>query len=254
VKTLRYYDKLGLLKPAFIDSNTGYRYYTDEQISQIYAILSYKKAGLSGEEMKQLLSKEYSQKELLQICKARLEKERVNLSEQISHIDTLLKQAESEENGIVVKTVPEYTSCCCCGYVKDVSHIPAFMKNCHLEIRRLQPDVRFAEPDYCCVIYPQEEYREKDIFIEYAQAVQSFDKQSEIVKIKKLEEVKVVSVTHYGKYETLSSSYLKAVEWAAKNGYILRGDVRERYIHGSWDHRQENQWETEVQLPIKEKR
>lgn len=29
VKTLRYYDKVGLLKPAFVDSFTGYRYYTN---------------------------------------------------------------------------------------------------------------------------------------------------------------------------------------------------------------------------------
>ena len=34
IKALRYYDKLGLLKPAFTDSTTLYRYYTEEQILQ----------------------------------------------------------------------------------------------------------------------------------------------------------------------------------------------------------------------------
>lgn len=250
VKTLRYYDKIGLLKPSFIDEETGYRYYTEEQTSQIYAILSYKKAGLSNDEIKKLLVEKYSQKEFLEVCKARLEKEKFAISERIGYIEKLLKQEEREEKNIVVKSVPSYTTCCFCGYVKDVSHIPAFMKNCHLEIHRLKPDVRYAEPDYCCVIYPQDEYREKDIFIEYAQAVQSFEKESEILKIKKLEEVQVVSVMHYGSYDTLSASYLKAVEWARKNGYILRGDVREQYIHGTWDNCKENEWETEVQLPI----
>ena len=56
IKTLRYYDKIGLLKPSFIDIHTGYRYYTDEQISEIHAILSYKKAGLSNADIKNLLS------------------------------------------------------------------------------------------------------------------------------------------------------------------------------------------------------
>ena len=32
VKTLRYYDKVGLLKPAFVDSETSYRYYSEAQL------------------------------------------------------------------------------------------------------------------------------------------------------------------------------------------------------------------------------
>lgn len=39
VKTLRYYDKVGLLKPAFTDSVTSYRYYTEEQLETMRRIL-----------------------------------------------------------------------------------------------------------------------------------------------------------------------------------------------------------------------
>lgn len=38
IKSLRYYDRIGVLKPAYIDSNTGYRYYTYSQLSIIEAI------------------------------------------------------------------------------------------------------------------------------------------------------------------------------------------------------------------------
>jgi len=31
VKTLRYYDEIGLLKPAHVDRFTGYRYYSVDQ-------------------------------------------------------------------------------------------------------------------------------------------------------------------------------------------------------------------------------
>ncbi len=31
-KTLRHYDKKGILKPAYIDQKTGYRYYSKEQL------------------------------------------------------------------------------------------------------------------------------------------------------------------------------------------------------------------------------
>ncbi|MFE0558831.1 MerR family DNA-binding transcriptional regulator [Paenibacillus sp. NPDC058910] len=32
IKTLRYYDELGLLKPAHVDEQSGYRYYSEEQL------------------------------------------------------------------------------------------------------------------------------------------------------------------------------------------------------------------------------
>ncbi|WP_066369112.1 MerR family DNA-binding transcriptional regulator [Neobacillus fumarioli] len=31
VETLRHYDKIGLLKPYYVDPNTGYRYYSTYQ-------------------------------------------------------------------------------------------------------------------------------------------------------------------------------------------------------------------------------
>lgn len=250
IKTLRYYDKIGLLKPAFIDVNTGYRYYTEEQILKIHAILSYKKAGLSNAEINRLLSEPYAQKELLAVCKERLQKEVAELTDRISYIEKLLGRQEFVEYEVSVKNVSACKSYCCCGYVSDVSHIPAFIRNCHREIRSVDPTVRFPDPDYCCIIYPNDEYREKNIFVEYVQSVEEFGKGNEIVKRKELEAVHVVSVTHYGNYDTLSDAYLRAVEWAKKNGYVLRGDVRERYIHGMWDRENEKEWQTEVQLPI----
>lgn len=38
IKSLRYYDKIGVLKPAFVDPDTGYRYYTFAQLSITEAI------------------------------------------------------------------------------------------------------------------------------------------------------------------------------------------------------------------------
>ncbi|KOS63769.1 hypothetical protein AN161_04020 [Lysinibacillus sp. FJAT-14222] len=42
VKTLRYYDQLNLLKPAYTDKFTGYRYYSADQMFQIHRILAFK--------------------------------------------------------------------------------------------------------------------------------------------------------------------------------------------------------------------
>ena len=55
ISLLRYYDKVGLLVPEYIDSFTGYRYYSEEQISVFYRITALKKAGFSISEIKIIL-------------------------------------------------------------------------------------------------------------------------------------------------------------------------------------------------------
>ena len=44
-QTLRYYDSVGLLKPAEVDSWTGYRYYNEEQAVTFVKIRNLQKAG-----------------------------------------------------------------------------------------------------------------------------------------------------------------------------------------------------------------
>lgn len=53
VKTLRYYDEIGLFKPIEIDLFTGYRYYSDEQLDDLNLILKLKEASFSLEEIKE---------------------------------------------------------------------------------------------------------------------------------------------------------------------------------------------------------
>ena len=55
IKTLRYYDKVGLLKPAFVDPETSYRYYSQEQLDVLHQILVYKNIGIPTAEILRLL-------------------------------------------------------------------------------------------------------------------------------------------------------------------------------------------------------
>ena len=49
LKTLRYYDTIGLLKPSYIDEVNGYRYYTSKQLPILHQILALREAGFSLE-------------------------------------------------------------------------------------------------------------------------------------------------------------------------------------------------------------
>src|SRR5690349_13499337 len=75
VKTLRYYDELGLLKPAHVDHFTGYRYYSADQLPQLNRILALKDLGFSLEptQMREiLLMKQIELRQRVQDDQARL--------------------------------------------------------------------------------------------------------------------------------------------------------------------------------------
>jgi len=55
IKTLRYYDEMDLLKPAYINPETGYRYYAPEQFYLIDIIKYGKRLELSLDEIKSMM-------------------------------------------------------------------------------------------------------------------------------------------------------------------------------------------------------
>lgn len=52
VKTLRYYDEIGLFKPKEVDIFSNYRYYLDSQIADIKLIMELKSCGFTLEDIK----------------------------------------------------------------------------------------------------------------------------------------------------------------------------------------------------------
>ena len=57
-KTLRHYDNIGLLRPAHISGETGYRYYEVSQFRDMFFILKCKDYGFTLDEISSLLHAE----------------------------------------------------------------------------------------------------------------------------------------------------------------------------------------------------
>ena len=82
VRTLHYYDEIGLLKPSFVDRMTGYRYYDDVSLLRMQEILFYRELDFSLKSIKDILSSPghdkakalKEQKRLLILKKERLER------------------------------------------------------------------------------------------------------------------------------------------------------------------------------------
>ena len=82
-QTLRFYDRIGLLTPAKVDSWTGYRYYEEEQTIRFVKIKNLQRADFSIEEIKTLL--EAGDDSLMQAFERKIAEQRKKL-EQIREI------------------------------------------------------------------------------------------------------------------------------------------------------------------------
>ncbi len=56
---------------------------------------------------------------------------------------------------------------------------------------------------------------------------------------------------HKGPYKKLPEAYAFALNWIEDNGYTIIGNPRESYIDGIWNKESDEDWLTEVQMPIK---
>ena len=55
IRTLHFYDEIGLLKPAYCGDN-NYRYYEEEQLLMLQQILFYRELGLQLNDIQRVLS------------------------------------------------------------------------------------------------------------------------------------------------------------------------------------------------------
>jgi DNA-binding transcriptional MerR regulator len=58
IATLRYYDQYGLLKPNALDPDTGYRYYSLDQLPRLNRILALKELDFPLEQIARLLEED----------------------------------------------------------------------------------------------------------------------------------------------------------------------------------------------------
>ena len=95
IRTLRYYDELGLLKPTAV-TEAGYRLYSDKDLERLQEIKFFKEMDLSLEKIKQLLEDpSIDRHEILLMQQAVLEKKRNRLNGIIELIQDVRKEVNT---------------------------------------------------------------------------------------------------------------------------------------------------------------
>lgn len=92
VRTLHYYDEIGLLSPACVDKSTGYRYYDESSLLRMQEILFYRELDFSLSSIKEMLSSpDYDKNRALKEQKHLLILKKERLERLISAVDDAMK-------------------------------------------------------------------------------------------------------------------------------------------------------------------
>lgn len=248
VKTLRFYEAEGLLIPAFVDEQTGYRYYETSQLAQAAEIKKWRQLDFSVEEIKAFL-KNKSFKDALFQKSFELQEKQTEINKKLSIIHYLMEDNKMKYQPII-KEIPETLVYSEERILKDYSEVTNLVLESASECLRLNPNIECVKPDYSFCEYLDGEYHDKNIMTRYSQAVVEAGKENERIKFRVLPRTKAICIYHKGAYEDLDEAYAYIMEYAEKNGYKVIGFARECYIDGIWNKENKEDWLTEIQLPI----
>jgi DNA-binding transcriptional MerR regulator len=92
VRTLHYYDETGLLKPAFVDEQNGYRFYDENSLARMQEILFYRELDFPLKDILKILSSpDYDRKKALEAQKELMILKKNRIEKLISALDDAVK-------------------------------------------------------------------------------------------------------------------------------------------------------------------
>src|SRR5260370_900819 len=111
-RLLQYYDEIGLLKPARIDTHTGYRYYSATQLPRLNRILALRDLGLSLDHIAVMMQADVSDVEIhgmLLMKKAELEQ---TLRKDVHHaVNFHVRYISLHHHGNVIQGKSQVSQC-----------------------------------------------------------------------------------------------------------------------------------------------
>lgn len=253
IKTLHYYDEIGLLKPEFIDEETGYRYYSSNQSYVLYRIRFLKQLGFNLEDIQQIIQGESKEGFFLQ-KKLELLEEISDKAKMLGQIEYYLLQSQNEPNEyeVLLKELPE------CIVLSRRITIPRY-ENLFEEMGKSEKIIQHlkctkTKPSYCFNIYHNKEYKEENVDVEICESVTTLGKNGEDYSFIVKPAIETAAyVLHKGSYSELPKAYFALTSWIEANQYEVIDLPRESYIEGMWNETEVNNWLTEIQFPVLKK-
>jgi DNA-binding transcriptional MerR regulator/effector-binding domain-containing protein len=250
VKTLRHYHQVGLLEPATVNPDTGYRYYSAGQIPTAQVIRRLRDLEMPVADVKAVLAAADAPARNALIA-AHLDRLEAELAQTRAAVDSLrsLLQPPADAPAIEHRSVPA-TAAAAIGAVVDRADTLAWWQGA---LGELQATVRAqglqaAGPPggvFDSGIFTHDR-GEATVFVPVQGRVRVIGRVAPMV----IPAAELAIISHHGSLADADLSYAKLGSYAATHEISIDGPLREYYLRGVGDTPDQAEWRTEIGWPI----
>lgn len=251
-QTLIFYDKIGLFRPAYVDPDNGYRYYSASQLDYLDSILIMKKIGFSLSEIRDYMKNYSIENSLLtlrrqltvieqQIQEMNLIRSRLLLRcDQMEHaqsyMDHPIQIQKVREQHLFYHPVEEPCS---------PREISVATKKCFAEAYQKGLPIYFQ----CGVIVPLSHIR-AHAFEKASTAFLSIEKTDLVKNIQTLPAGTCACIYHFGDYGSIGNSYRRLLAYCEEHHLEILSDSYEFCINDYITSRNEEDYITKIMFYV----
>lgn len=277
LKSLRYYDRIDLLKPAYTHPENSYRYYTLDQLTTLNRIIALKNLGLSLKNIHHLLETPLAIQELRGMLKLKqaqlrqhLEQEQQRLREVEARL-AILENAEAHaEFDVAVKSVAKQKIVSLRRRIEDGEEIALLFAKLRHKLASYQIEIdvgigifhydRFRDTSRQSpalftmtdgqYLHQHELPGSKINDLEVAFPIADEIPKTADIAIRELPAVdEMATLVLHGEYSNRGVGYLAFSHWITANGYAVSASIREVYLRYEGHANHPNNL-IEIQFPI----
>lgn len=251
IKTLRYYDEVGLLKPAHVDLDSGYRFYSASQVPRLHRILALKDLGFPLERIAEAIEAGVTSDALRGMLMLREAEQQARVQEETERLNRLRARLRLIElEGIMASEV----------VLKDLG------SQWIVSIREVIPGFRtvgtlfgklygalgpLGSEGLAAAVFHDEEFKEHAVDVEVGVCLKKAVSVSKPLSVRELPAVTAASIVHHGAFSRIGEAYQAVLHWIDANGYRQAGPARELFLHVSQPASREDESNvTEIQVPV----
>jgi len=259
IRTLRHYDEMGLLRPATVDPDTGYRGYSAAQLGQLNRIFALKELGLSLSQIRLLLGGVTLDelRGMLILRRAQLEHELQEHTTQLLGVEARLRSIAREDDmppdDIVAKTIPATGAIVIAGRAPGYgpANVVPVVNQLTAQFEQLGIYSRFKAAGHRILFYERGEG--EDIIVHLALPVaEPPDELPAPAEYRVLPEIEAAVAVRSGQSATIFPMvYHDLARWIEERGYhLVPGAGRDVWVHEIHDHADVAQQVFETQFPF----
>ena len=250
VKTLRHYHQVGLLEPATVNPETGYRYYTPQQIPQAQVIRRLRDLEMPVPEVKVVLTAndQSARNAVIAGHLDRLETEFDKIHAAVDSLSSILDAPGSEVT--IEHRTTGATLALGVGEIIDRDDLSAWWQGALGELRGVVRAQGVHATGISGGLFASELFQhgrgQATVFVPTEAEARPVGRVLSLV----IPEAELAVLTHIGSHEDIDISYGQLGSYVAAHEISIDGPVREYYLVDTTDVADSAQWVTEICWPV----